>query len=150
MYKFILVFFISFASAQQACKLSFYNKSLSETGEIVFIIKNVESKKIRVPKQYSDIWARPTDIQVYNDDIKQYQNTKYSFDGANCSKIKECLGKMIFLKGGESKEYKLRIIPGRISRAFKDKKKYRFKLAFDTYLFSGCSDYKTDWLYYQN
>ena len=30
------------------------------------------------------------------------------------------------------------------------KKKYRFKLAFDTYAFSGCNNYVTDWLYYDN
>lgn len=57
---------------------------------------------------------------------------------------------MTFLKKGETKEYEVQIIPGKILRAFKEKKKYRFKLAFDTYLFSGCSDYITDWLYYDN
>ncbi|WP_261511810.1 hypothetical protein [Chryseobacterium paludis] len=150
MYKFILVLFVSFVSAQQTCKLSFSNNSLSENGEIVFVIKNIEGKKIKVPKQYSAIWARPTDIQVYNDESKQYLDTKYSFDGASCLNIEKCLGKMTCLKSAESKEYRIPIVPGRISKAFKEKKKYRFKLAFDTYLFSGCSDYKTDWLYYQN
>ncbi|AZB23452.1 hypothetical protein [Chryseobacterium bernardetii] len=54
------------------------------------------------------------------------------------------------LKEGDSKEYEVKIIPGRISSALKEKKKYRFKLSFDTYLFSGCKDYVTDWLYFNN
>ncbi|MCQ9635562.1 hypothetical protein MP477_11390 [Chryseobacterium sp. WG23] len=111
---------------------------------------NKEDKRIKIPKQYPDIWARPTDIQVYNDKKKEYQDIKYSFDGVNCLNIKKCFGKMTDLKKGESKQYKATIIPGRISKAFKEKQKYRFKLAFDTYLFSGCNDYVTDWLYFKN
>ncbi|MFS4470788.1 hypothetical protein [Chryseobacterium sp. T20] len=150
MYKFLLVFCIGLLSAQQTCKLSFSNSSLSENGEIVFTIKNIKNKRIKIPKQYSDIWARPINMQVYNDDKKEYQDTKYVADDIDCFEANGCFGKMICLKREESKQYKVKIIPGRISRAFKEKKKYRFKLSFDTYLFSGCSNYKTDWLYYQN
>ncbi|WP_278353807.1 hypothetical protein [Chryseobacterium gleum] len=150
MYKFLLLFFVSFVSAQQTCKLSFSNTPLSENGEIMFTVKNLNNEKIHVPKRYSGIWARPIDIQVYSDEKREFQDTKYSFDGAGCLDTKKCLGQMECLKNGESKEYKVIILPGRISKAFREKKKYRFKLAFETYLFSGCADYKTDWLYYQN
>lgn len=141
---------MGFLSAQQTCKLSFSNNSLSKDGMITFIIKNETKKKIKVPIQYGDNWARPTDIQVYNEEKKEYVDTGYGFDGATCLDTKKCLGKMICLKQGEFKEYKIRVIPGRVSKAFKEKKKYRFKLALDTYLFSGCSDYTTDWFYYLN
>lgn len=150
MYKFLLVFCIGLLPAQQTCKLSFSNSLLSEKGEIVFTIKNISNKRIKAPKQYPSIWAGPIDMQVYNDNKKAYEATKYIADDIDCFDSDRCFGKMMCLKKGESKEYEVKIIPGRISRAFKEKKKYRFKLIFDTYLFSGCKDYVTDWLYYQN
>ncbi|GEM_PF-2039345 len=149
MYKFLLIFFAGFLSAQ-TCKLSFSNRSLSEEGKIIFTIKNVSEKKVKAPKQYPGIWARPIDMQMYNDDKKNYAATRYIADDIDCFNTDGCFGKMICLKKGETKEYEVQIIPGRISKAFKEKKKYRFKLAFDTYLFSDCQDYVTDWLYYDN
>lgn len=150
MYKFLFVFFAGLLSAQQQCKLIFSNSSLFEDGKIIFIVKNLNEKKVKIANHYGGDWVRPINIQVYNAERKTYDNTGYSFDGANCLKLKDCFGKMVTLKKGSFKEYEVKIIPGRISSAFKEKRKYRFKLAFDTYLFSGCNDYITDWLYFDN
>lgn len=150
MYKFIFLFLLNFLSAQQVCRLSFSNNCLSEKGKISFSIKNIGEKKMRIPVEFYEYWARPTDIQVYNQEKKDYVDTNYSFDGATCLDVKKCLGKTFFLKKDRIKEYEIDIIPGRISNAFKEKKKYRFKLSFDTYLFSGCNDFVTGWLYYDN
>lgn len=149
-YKFLLIFFVGFLSAQQTGKCSFSNRSLSEEGKIFFAIKNISGKKMKVPIKYPGIWARPTDIQIYNEDKKDYETTTFVADDIDCFNTDGCFGKMTCLKKGEMKEYEVQIIPGRILKAFKEKKKYRFKLAFDTYLFTGCKDYITDWLYYQN
>ncbi|KFF13930.1 hypothetical protein IW15_00305 [Chryseobacterium soli] len=150
MHKFLLVFLMSFLSAQQSYKLSYSNSPLSEKGKIVFKIKNIKDERIKVPKQYPSIWARPITIQVYNDEKKEYESTNYVSDDIDCFNTDGCFGKMTYLKKNQSREYEVEIIPGRISRAFKEKKKYRFKLSFDTYAFSGCNDFVTDWLYYQN
>ena len=150
MYKFLFIFIVGFLSAQQTCKLSFSNRPLSEEGKIIFTIKNISGKKIKVPINYTSTWARPVDMEMYNDNKKDYESTKYIADDIDCFKANGCFGKMVCLKKGESKEYEVQIIPGRISKAFKEKKKYRFKLAFDTYIFSNCQDYVTDWLYYDN
>lgn len=150
MYKFLLIFFVSFLSAQQTCKFSFSSDSLSKEGKIIFTIKNISGKKIKIPKQYPSIWARATNMQIYGDDKKDYVATSYISDDIDCFKAEGCFGKMMCLKKEETKNYEVQVVPGRISRAFKEKKKYRFKLAFDTYLFSGCNDFVTDWLYYDN
>lgn len=113
------------------------------------MIENLGDEKIKVPKSFNEFFARPTDIEVYDEEQKDYKETGYSFDGATCLKIKQCLGKMTFLSKGESKIYNVNVVPGRVSSAFKKGKKYRFKLAFDTYLFTGCTDYTTGWLYYE-
>ncbi|MBW8522442.1 hypothetical protein K0U91_13095 [Chryseobacterium chendengshani] len=150
MYKFIFLFLLNFLSAQQACRLSFSNNCLSEKGSITFSIKNMGEKKIKIPVEFNKYWARPTDIQVYDEGEKDFLDTNYSFDGATCLDVKKCLGKTLSLKKEGIKKYDIQIIPGRITKAFKEKKKYRFKLSFDTYLFSGCNDFVTDWLYYDN
>jgi len=150
MYKLFFIFFVSLLPAQQECKLTFSNSPLSKDGKIIFIVKNLNEKKVKIADYYGSDWARPINIQVYNTEKNTYDNTGYSFDGANCLKLKDCFGKMVTLKKGCYKEYEVNIIPGRISSAFKEKKKYRFKLAFDTYLFSGCNDYVTDWFYFDN
>jgi hypothetical protein len=150
MYKFLLVFLVGVLSAQQSCKLNYSNTSLSKEGEMIFTIKNQSNKKTKVPNIFNSYRIRPTDIQIYNENKGDYENIGYSFVDATCLTMKECFGKMTCLKKDESKEYKVKIIPGIVSKAFKEKKKYRFKLAFDTYLFSSCNEYLTDWLYYQN
>lgn len=148
MYKFILILVVSFFSAQQKCNLSFANNTLSKDGTVTLIIKNQTKRKLKVPIQYKSEWARPTDVQIYNEEKKSYEYTGYSFDGASCLDTKKCLGKTFCLKNNKIKEYKVKVIPGRISQVFEEKKKYRFKLAFDTYLFSNCEEYLTDWFYY--
>lgn len=150
MYKFLFVFLVSFLFSQKKCELFFSNTYLSEDGKLTFVLKNLSEKKIKVPKQYPSIYARPIDMQIYNNEEKKYINTKYVADDIDCFKNDGCFGKKTCLMKGEVKEYEVKVIPGRVSRAFKEKKKYRFKLAFDTYAFSGCNNYVTDWLYYDN
>lgn len=150
MYKFFLVFLMSFLSAQQKCNLSFFNNPYLHDGKITFRIQNSSNGRAKVPILFNAEFARPTDIQIYSSESKKYIASKYSFDGTLCGDPKQCFGKMVRLKKGEKREYEVKIIPGRISGAFKEKKKYRFKLSFDTYFFSGCNDYITDWLYYDN
>lgn len=151
MYKLLFVFFIGFLSAQQKCNIVFSNgQFLQDDNTIFFRLKNVGKEKVTIPKRFNANFARPTDIQVYDSEKNDYIDTMYSFDEALCGDVRKCFGRMIYLKQGKSKEYKVKIIPGRISKALKEKKKYRFKLSFDTYLFSDCNDYVTDWLYYQN
>lgn len=150
MYKFLFIFIVGFFSAQQKCNLSFSSNQILKEGKIILKMGNTGNSKIQAPKLFNAEFARPTDIQVYDIEKNDYVDTRYSFDGALCGNVKQCYGKMVCLKKAETKEYEVKIIPGRVSKAFKEKKKYRFKLAFDTYLFSGCNDYVTDWLYYDN
>ncbi|MCX8530806.1 hypothetical protein [Chryseobacterium luquanense] len=150
MWKFLLLFFAGLVSAQQTCKLSFESNSLTKENEIIFIVKNNTDRRIRIPADYASVWIRAVDIQIYNDINRKYEMTGYSFDDATCLDTKKCLGRMIFLKKGDSKRYVIKIIPGIVSKAFKKSGKYRFKLSFDTYVFSGCNNYVTDWQFFQN
>lgn len=150
MYKFFFIFIVSFFSAQQNCDLSFSNSQMLQDGTVIFNIKNMGNTKVKIPELFNADFARPANIEVYNVEKDEYVDTKYHFSGAACGNVKKCLGKMIRLEKGGSKEYEVKIIPGRISSALREKKKYRFKLSFDTYLFSGCKDYVTDWLYFDN
>lgn len=68
MYKFILILVVSFFSAQQKCNLSFANNTLSKDGTVTLIIKNQTKRKLKVPIQYKSEWARPTDVQIYNEE----------------------------------------------------------------------------------
>ncbi|WP_411897475.1 hypothetical protein [Elizabethkingia occulta] len=149
MYKFILIFFVGVLYAQQSCNLQFSNSSLSTGGNIEFIIKNKNKRKMKAPNVYNVYGILPIDIQVFNEEKKQYENTGYSFDDATCLNLKECLGKMSYIKIDEERVYNINLLQGRIVKAFKKNGKYRFKLLFNTHLFSECNNYLTDWLYYQ-
>ncbi|KQR95129.1 hypothetical protein ASG01_04555 [Chryseobacterium sp. Leaf180] len=150
MSKIILIFFVSFFSAQQSCKISFKNSVLSDDGIIKLIVTEIGGKKVKVPQIYSSIWARPIELQVFNDVKNDYVTTDYIGDDVDCFNNNGCFGKMFNLKKGNSKEYRIKIIPGSLSRGLKYKKIYRFKLAFDTSFLKGCNDYVTDWRYYDN
>lgn len=130
--------------------MSFSDSQILQDENIIFRIKNIGDRSVKIPILLSMVFARSTDIEVYNVEKDEYIDTTYHFSGATCGNVKKCLGKVQRLKEGDSKEYEVKIIPGRISSALKEKKKYRFKLSFDTYLFSGCKDYATDWLYFDN
>ena len=98
MYKLFFIVFIGFLSAQQPCKLSFSNSSLSKEGKVIFTIKNNGNKKEKTPKQYPIDFANVIDIQVYNEDRGNYGNSGYNISNATCLKVKDCFGKMLCLK----------------------------------------------------
>lgn len=150
MYKLLLLCFACMLEAQQSCKLSFSNTPLLKDGKIVFSIKSESDKTIKIPFDFSSYRITPQDIQVFSSIKESYEDVGYSFEEATCLTVKECYGKMIRLKKGNSKSYSIKIVPGMISKVFERQGRYRFKLRFDTYLFSGCSPHISNWLYYEN
>lgn len=148
MTKYILIFFSIGLTAQQNCECTFsYEAQLFEKEKINLLIKNKSNKKLRIPKIFKNSWIRPIDIQVFNEEKKTYENVNYFFDEASCIDVKKCLGEMQYLKKGMTKVYEIQNTIGRFHKLINPQKKYRYKLSFNTYLFTKCENFQTDWLY---
>lgn len=51
------------------------------------------NRSVKIPSLFSMVFARPTDIEVYNIDKDEYIDAAYHFSGATCGNVKKCLGK---------------------------------------------------------
>lgn|GEM_PF-5846278 len=57
------------------------------------------NRSVKIPILLSMVFARPTDIEVYNVEKDEYIDTTYHFSGATCGNVKKMFRKSAEIKG---------------------------------------------------
>lgn len=143
---FILILFsIQIYHSQKKCDLEFASKNSANNGIIRLVIKNISKEKKLVPKSFNSYYARIYDIQFYDEESNYFKALSYKSSDFNCNS--NCFGKLKKIKNGKIVDYDIDI---KEHFPFSNKGQYRFKISFNTYLFSSCSDYNPDYWFYYN
>lgn len=139
-----LFFLVSCYSQKNSCSLQIKDANVDKNGFVGLEIKNNFKNSIRVPINFNPYYAAIFDIQFLDVDTNLFLPLGYSSSDVNCSD--NCFGKLMKLKNNKIKIYEIDI---RNNFPYKRPGTYKFKIAYNTYLFSGCPDFISKWYTYK-
>lgn len=143
---FILILSVNFFYSQK-CQLDYNIKSDGINDSIKILVKNNDSKSLKIPKRISSVFFQLKEIEKLDNETNIFVKQKAGSKDINCT---FCHKKIINLKSQKSHMYILTKSNILELNNINEKGLYRFKVYADIIDFPlGCNAFESEWMSYE-